>query len=499
MSNNNSASKETIANLIKSSGLSIDDLYKSLKGELVVRSLMNEHTPELYVLTQDMQNGIKFILIDIGTSLKAECSVNNVYEKRFYLKNIMASISEGYKLIFNFGPVLRKKSLWSKLLKKVCEDCNMELVTEGKDIERRLIEFGENEIDKDLRDLTLHYDDKMIKVYQKTILINSEEDVIKKVNDFMGILKDIMIFSNNVDVYCHSQSGKEKPSSLNPIELNVNQSHSLVCNLINKNGQIENIFNNLPKSATESLDMMATHFEKTEKLKEFIHVFTPAVGEIPEIENVQALVNVQLLIRFMMFDLVAIVDSYIKSSSDIEYALNLRRICVTKVSTMVHLYGYNSSEQDKSIWKKLDNMIPISNVELQNKNKEIGNNLNKITANTLDKDLRVRFVHLFDNSKGCTNLDEVVNSIEQINPIIPIFEIKLLLLFYKLINRFTISLMEVLTKDAHEKNRQSTKEMNDMMNANIKNIDESQLPDDIKEQLLDKMKDVKNMINNLSI
>ena len=83
-----SASKGTIAKLIMNSGLAVDELYKALKVELAVRTLMDDHTPQLYFLTQELQNGVKFMLMDIGVLCRAELSVDNIYEKRFYLKNI---------------------------------------------------------------------------------------------------------------------------------------------------------------------------------------------------------------------------------------------------------------------------------------------------------------------------------------------------------------------------------------------------------------------------
>lgn len=187
MQNSNPASDETISNLVVNSGIAINDLYKSLKVELAVRSLMNDSTPLLYILTQDLQNGIKFILMDISVSCRAEFSTSNLYEKRFHLKNIQASISEGFKLLFNFGKQ-RNKSLWMKLMIEVYNVCDDKLISKGLDIENKLIRFGTSNIDKELRDLTLHYDKEMMEVYRKTSDISSEEIVIKKVCGFWALL-----------------------------------------------------------------------------------------------------------------------------------------------------------------------------------------------------------------------------------------------------------------------------------------------------------------------
>jgi|GEM_PF-2985270 len=498
MSDSKPASRETIANLVANSGLAIDNLYKALKSGLAVRSLMDEHTPALYVLTQDLQNGIKFILMDIGASCRAEFSVNNLYEKRFHMKNIQASISEGYKLLYNFGK-LRKKSLWKKLMKQLHDDGNLDLITEGLDIEKKLEVFGNTEIDQKLRNLTLHYDNEMIEVYKSTVLVDSEEETMKKVLCFWGILQEVKLYTDKIDEYCLSKTGINKPFSSSHIQLSVNVLHMTVCQLINKDGKLENVFDNLPKEAVESIDLIAEHWNGTKRVEAYIRNKVPSSGVIPEIGNVQVLANIQLLMRFMMLDMVAIVDAYLKSSSGIEYALNLRRVCVTKVSTMVHLYGYTSDENDQSIWKRIEDMIPNGSSELILQSKNIDDLLEKIVFQSHDKDLRTTFVHLFDNSKACSDLADIVSAIEWINPIIQVVDIQLLLEVYKLMMQFTTTLMNVLAEGIHQKNVQSSRAMNNQMDELIRRFEESQLPDDQKKQLVNMMEETKIKINDLMI
>lgn len=384
MSASKPASKETITNLIVSSGLAIEELYRALKVELAVRSLMDEHTPQLYILTQDLQSGIKFILMDISVSCKAEFSVDNKYEKRFYLKNIQASISEGYKLIFNFGKS-RKKSLWKKLMMKICEEGNKELINESIELDKNLETFGDKEIDKESRDLTFHYDSEMIKVYQKTLSVDSEEKVMQIVCCFWKLLQDIILFTDKVDAYCLETIGTAKVYPSYSIKVGVNPFHQDVCNLINKDGKLENIFKNLSQRGVESIDSMAGHWFSTKRIEEYVKEKAPTIGDIPEIGNVRVLANIQLLLRFMMLDMVAIVDAYIHSSSDIEYAFNLRRVCVAKVSTMVHLYGYTSDEHNRSIWKRVIEMIPNDSGILKETADKISWRLSRIVDNIHDK------------------------------------------------------------------------------------------------------------------
>lgn len=486
------ASKNTIDNLIANSSMVIDELYKSLKGELIVRSLMNNSTPTLYILTQDLQNGIKFMLMDIGVACKAELSVENVYEKRFHIKNIYASISEGYKLLFNFGKS-RKESLWKKLMEKLQENSNPDLIAEGLEIENRLVDFETN-IDKELRDFTYHYDKQMFEVYQKTVSVNSEEDVMQKVCIFWEILQDIILFTKKVDTFCFVQTRIKKTSSLIQINHSVNSLHKNASNLIKKDGKLEDLFDKLSPETIKDIDLMAKKWDSARRIKEYIHNNTE-IGEMPEIAHVQILTNLQMLLKFMKLDIQSIVRAYIKSSSNIEYALNLRKVCITKVSTIVHIYGYNEDERSKSIWKQIENIIPVNSLSLRQESYIIANILEKMTSNSNDKNLRNRFIHLFDNSKKCADIADVLEAIEEINPVMQIMDIYLLLEIYKLLMNFTTSIMDTLVNNSHERVLQSTKEINDKMDKFIQIIVNSSLSEEYKSRMHDMFNELKRKIN----
>ncbi|MBQ2884623.1 MAG: hypothetical protein IJE43_12740 [Alphaproteobacteria bacterium] len=494
MQNSNPASDETISNLIVNSGIAINDLYKSLKVELAVRSLMNDSTPLLYILTQDLQNGIRFILMDVSVSCRAEFSTSNLYEKRFHLKNIQASISEGYKLLFNFGKQ-RNKSLWMKLMIEVYNVCDDKLISKGLDIENKLIRFGASNIDKELRDLTLHYDKEMMEVYRKTSDISSEEIVIKKVCGFWALLQDILLFTEELDKYYLNQTGIVKPIITTPVELNVSSLHKIVCQIINREGTLDRLFEELSPTVIKGIDTMAIYWNSTKRIEGLIHSKLPDIDEVVEINYVQVLTNLQILMRFMMLDLASIVNAYIKSSSDIEFALNLRRVYVTKVSTMLHLYGYNDNEKNRSIWKQIVAIVPSNASILKDELNIISTQLSEIVVDSKDKYLRCKFVHLFDNSKGCGDISNIVQAIEEINPITQVAEITLLLRVYSVLINFITKLMATIASDAHEKVLLSSKQINDRFDEMIQKIIDAPLHEEQKESMIEKIKGLKAVWN----
>lgn len=490
-------SVNTIADLITNSGFVIEELYKAVKVDLSIAALMNEQTPLLYVLTQDLQAGCKFILMEIGALCKAELSVDNAYEKRFYIKNIQAAISEGYKLLYNYGK-LRKKSLWKKLVTKIHDAGISALEEEGKIIDKKLEAFGNAEIDKRLRDLTFHYDDEMIEVYLKTLSVDNEEKVVRRICSFFDILQQVLLFTDNVDSYVQKSIGVDKPGLHSSIRLEVNPTHRIVCDYINQNDILGKIFRSLFQGkSVESLDLMAKQWSFTKRVDDYIDTNAPLVGPMQESEDVRALTNMLLLLNFMMLDMAAIVDIYLKSSSDIEYALNLRRICITKVSTIAHLFGYDENEQNHSMWKRINDVLPTDSEELKNTADNIGLILKDCLVTEEDKDLRQAYVHLFDNNKATSNISNVIKAIEAIEPIVQMAEIHLLLKIYNVLMAFTRALMDELVRKSNERRIQSAKNANDKFDEVIQKIKESEVPLEQKEKFVDMMMNMKDKINSL--
>ena len=339
-----SASKETIASLIRNVGTTIEELYIALKQDFAIRNALDESMPHLYSVTHDIQIGIRFILMDIGVSCRALFQTNYAYEKRFHLKNVLASISEGFKAIMNFGKS-RKYALWNLLEEELIQIDNSDLIDSFNKIKLQLIEFGDNRIDKDIRDLTLHYDDAMIKVFEKTVSLNSEEDTMKLLCEFWAILQDMLKFTYTLDEYTQANTGLSKPNEANNVQLDVNHDHNVIKLLIDNKGKLEAAISTVLPKATSLLDDMANHYFRLQKIRKYIKEEAPCIIDFPELNNLETLANHEMLIRFMALDLASVINAYLHSDSDIEASLNLRRVVVIKTSTLVHLYGYDDREQ----------------------------------------------------------------------------------------------------------------------------------------------------------
>ncbi|MEE0917714.1 MAG: hypothetical protein UIQ67_05355 [Bacteroidales bacterium] len=123
--------------------------------------------------------------------LSTDTSTN--YEKRQAMTKINVIMSEGYKKIYGFGESQQKKSFWVSQI-KVAIDYLGSYADEYNRIEVLLKDMAnDNVLNKEMRDLAIHYDDNPLKVY-KMLSDLSAEEVTSRCNKFFGILAEVTKF-----------------------------------------------------------------------------------------------------------------------------------------------------------------------------------------------------------------------------------------------------------------------------------------------------------------
>ena len=92
---------------------------------------------------------------------------------------------------------------------------------------------------------------------------------------------------------------------------------------------------------------------------------------------------------------------------------------------------------------------------------------------------------------------EVMDAIEDIDPIIQLAEICSLLEISKIILNFVTILVEVFAQEECEKNFQVTKAINDQINKFIHIFEESELPEEEKKQVIEILEGIKGNLDDL--
>ena len=138
---------------------------------------------------------LDFINLDLCAAYRQYLSteLSAKYEKRQAMNKINIVMSEGFKKIYGFEGDSRKSSYWVNQIKTVVDFLGG-LDKEYKEIEDKLIAFrNKGVLNRDMRDLAVHYDTDPIKVY-KMLSDLSAEEVSKRCIDFYSLLNLVTTF-----------------------------------------------------------------------------------------------------------------------------------------------------------------------------------------------------------------------------------------------------------------------------------------------------------------
>lgn len=473
------ASKETLNGLMENTSNVIRDMYACLKTDIqALEQLEAKNAKPICILCQQLSIAVNYSLMDIGVSVRASIGSEKAYEKRFHLKNLKASISESYKLILNFDKA-KKKSILSKLGVEL-NGYNQVIEDLYKGITAALMVFADKHINQDLRNLTLHYDEDMMRVYETTVRINDEDAEMKALCEYIDILQSMRFLITLIEANEGLAFSSEKITADQRVGIN-----SIFEQLINKEGKLMEAVDMAIDETGKNIDSFAEMDKRFQRLHSFIEQQTPVCVPFNELDNLKILLNAQMLLQFMIGDLASITKAYVQSKSEEEHKMNLRRFVVIQTSTLVHLYGYNDAEQDKSIWKLLMSFLPKSDSSLMDECYKNETRLRKLVTDSVDKKERAMYVHLVNNRNAKFGVPDTLKAIDAIDPIREVAEVNVLLVIMKQVRDWLNHIMEVLSKEAWDSRIESERKIEGMFDDMINKLVNSNFPDEQKKQLLD--------------
>jgi hypothetical protein len=214
--------KETELKLLESAELGIEYVSKSvdevrdfIKKVKLMTNFIEENELSTYdKIFDNIEKLLEYrlliglIYLDLASALRAYLKSKYTYEKLLSIRQIIVTINEGYKQIYNFVKVnengdaiskYRKKSYWYEDIRIIVNQSLSELNTEYDVLTKKLDDyFVENfETIKEQRDLSVHYDRKASKVYDMLIALEVEE-TFKKLSPFLKILTEMFRFTEKM-------------------------------------------------------------------------------------------------------------------------------------------------------------------------------------------------------------------------------------------------------------------------------------------------------------
>lgn len=339
--------------------------------------------------------------------------------------------------------------------------------------------------------MTLHYDDDMMRVYKATVDINNEDAEMQSLCEYIDILQSIRYF---ISLVIPDRMPMSSPTTT--IEHRC-ETNSIVEQLINKQGKLMEVVEKAINDASNNIDYCADTNRQFQKNQSFVEQQALVCVPFNELENLKVLLNAQMLLQFMIGDLAATTKAYLQSISEEEHKMNLRRFVVTQTSTLVHLYGYNDAEQEKSIWKLLMSFLPQSDSLLIKECANTEEKLQKLVTDSVDKEERALYVHLVNSSKSKFGVPDTLKAIDAINPIREIVEVNVLLIIMNQVQDLLNHIMKVLSKEAKKSRQEGEHKIEKMFDDMIRQISNSNFPEEQKNKILEMFSSSRENIMNL--
>ena len=196
---------------------------------------------------------LSYLYCNLASLLRFCLSAKLEYEQRFASTYFNVIMIEGYKRIYGFESNKKGKekqqieeSFWVKSIKPICQSSSQEWVCRYEIIEKKLIDMR-TLLDKDKRDIAVHFDNDVKKVHEMLKSIVLEEEVIR-MSEFLKYLEELVFFMRDIIVF----KDKEFETSNNNFLMQIESYHNL----------LETIQNKCPEESKSQCNEMVKKFDE---------------------------------------------------------------------------------------------------------------------------------------------------------------------------------------------------------------------------------------------
>ena len=444
------ASRESIEKLVKNASLAVGDMYPIIKQDMCVMAECDDDVSPLLRLVPELRMNVRFMLVDLESSFRALMNAGSAVEKRLHLTNIRADIYESYKLLYGYGKS-RQHTAWSKIgreLQALCESCEdkvyEQLKKEYDAITPLLVRIKTSIQDKDNRNLTYHYDENLLKVYQNILEATDEEGMCRKIIPIFDSLLAVLIFCDHVELVEKSKGYVlPKTDARDDYKLTIQK---LFAKALGSNVRMQLITKRFLDNASQ-IDTLAKTTKSLINIQEYAKNNCPLI-DFPEAVNMVKMSQTHLLIQIMLVNIASDINAYLNSGSEPEFAFIMRRLAITRYAVLSQLFGYSDDERENSLWTSIYKMIPENYDAFVSSAKQIRMELENL-IDASDKNIRTLYTHLINRRRN--NVPDIIATMEAANPVTELKKTEALVRATTKISRFLKALMDKLAKDAHAK------------------------------------------------
>lgn len=437
---------------------------------------------------------VQFAILEVSCILKAMMCSKTPYAKRYHYKNLIASTSECYKMLYHFGKN-RNHSIWCNFKNIVEQLGSSEQQQQYADIINLLNIFGDTQIDKDMRDMVEHYSEDMLYVYRVTMSLKSENDAAKYYCDFTDVLRKMQRLVTEIkEAICRDEVGIIGNDS---VQINQGFLKMPICKTTitenNFKNTIDYILDNAPRDLALIVNAEIYFKNFIERIEQSATELQLSDGDdlFREMQVPVKISTIQTLMRMMFVDIMAVCEAFFTSINTLEASLHLRRLVIHEVAMMTLLYGHE--ENDETIWRNLETDIP-EKLFVQKRNIDI---LFQKLDTLVDRAKRHAYVHIYAN--GQVTLNSFVAEIEKMDFDYEFGLISIIALLYGKMMSFLSDLMNEISIEKHRKTEESTRDILSKFDSLLGFIQKMPIDDAIKKERMEQINRWKQQFTALLI
>lgn len=497
------ASPETIQRLIENSEKGLSQIEMSLPHVLETRLVVmnaikrqggGDVVLDLMLVVLDTILAENEVIYDLSASLDALLKAKDDYTKRFYMQSLNLCFWEACQLFAGEegdedGLLTKLEKLTQQLNQAGCQFIFRHIIDDVR-------AFRKYYCDKELRNITRHYDDP-IKMYEKQQGLDNIDFFAKGASQLMAIRMEVSVLSSYL-LNLLTPVKKEAQSNVS----------NKGCGLALKGMLNDAIFKAFKKNDFKKevqwtlsngqaiLDDCYRRYNQCLTAEEFLGKENCQISE--DFNKIKLLIALRMETLFLKYDVACSVWGYLNAASDMERSQNLRLIHITKQAALTHIYGYTETVREKSLWTAIKRMKESSDEELDTVSVETS--LKELTDNLAeDKDISQIYAHYrYQQDFYIPARLEAFNKMEHHKELMDAMK---LLKICKVLDGYTVGLLfSVLEKKKQETKRQQDEWMGIIDNFSAKVGDNEKSKEVLMSirKLIEKMYDVENDNNGRS-
>lgn len=366
------ASPDSILRLIGNSEKGLAQIEMSLPAILKARQAVLEAIEkqdernvvlELTLVILDSLLAENEVIYDISASLNALLRATDDYTKRYYMQMLNLCFCEACQLFV--GEKSDKNGLLSRLenLTRELNQAGCQLI--AKHIVDDINAFKEEYTDKELRNITRHYDDP-IKMYEKQRGLTNIDFFAKGASQLMAIRMEVTVVSSFLLNQVLPIEDTPQRANLTPtkqrVDLKMMFNDAILKSFKQRNAK--DVVQQLLSKGQNNLDDCYCLYDNCRKITAFLDERNL---QIPDgFRSLELLILLRMEVLYLRYDIACSIWGYLNAASDMERSQNLRLIHITKQAALTHIYGYDETFRKKSLWTRIQSIKEVGNDNLNN-------------------------------------------------------------------------------------------------------------------------------------